>query len=133
MAKKEIPGALAGATGAGKLCHAIAASFSKLSEKCGKRQKRATVYRVIPHYGCDPFTRYAMGREAWALDRLRKAGPNGCTPITEPGPRWSAYVHKLRERGVPIETLHEPHGGSYPGTHGRYVLRAQVVKGAGHD
>lgn len=90
--------------------------------------KRAGLYHVTPECG-EPFTIEAKGREAWALDRLRFAGPKGCTPITEPAPRWSAYVHKLRGQGVPIETVAEPHGGPYSGTHGRYVLRADVRKG----
>jgi hypothetical protein len=51
------------------------------------------------------------------------------TPIDEPGPRWSAYVFDLRALGVNIETVHEPHGGDYPGTHGRYVLHSIVRKG----
>jgi len=84
----------------------------------------------MPDSGCEPFTIEAKGREAWALDRLIQSGPAGCTPMTQPAPRWSAYVHRLRAQGVPIETLHEPHDGAFSGIHGRYVLRAQVVKGA---
>jgi len=94
--------------------------------------KRAGLYHVTPEGG-KPFTVEAKGRTAWALDRLRAAGPKGCTPITEPAPRWSAYVYNLRALGVSIETLHEPHGGEYAGTHGRYILRARVVKGGPND
>lgn len=84
--------------------------------------------------GADPFTLAIEGRELWALERLMRAGPKGCTPISEPGPRWSAYVHKLRRMGVGIETRHEPHGGAYPGSHGRYILKACAVKvRAGHE
>lgn len=69
----------------------------------------------------------AIGRNAWALDALIKAGTTGVTPIDNPAPRWSAYVHKLRtECGLEIETLHEPHGGDYPGTHARYVLKTRI-------
>ena len=93
------------------------------------RANRGTRYHITPECGGDPFTIEAKGREAWALDRLRLAGPRGCTPIDEPAPRWSAYIFNLRGRGVPIETLHEPHGGEFAGTHGRYVLRAKVQKG----
>ena len=92
------------------------------------RAKRAGLYHITPEGG-EPFTLYAKGREAWALDRLRWAGPKGCTPIEQPAPRWSAYVFCLRGRGVPIETLYEPHGGEFSGHHGRYVLRADVRKG----
>jgi hypothetical protein len=94
------------------------------------RAKRAGLYQVTPEGG-EPFTIEATGREAWALDRLLMAGPKGCTPIDQPAPRWSAYVHKLRKRGVPIDTLPETHGGEFSGTHGRYVLRADVRKGGG--
>ncbi len=67
------------------------------------------------------------GRNAWALTELVKAGLNGCTPITHPGPRWSAYVHNLRhEYGLSIETIHEAHGGPFPGSHARYVLLSSV-------
>lgn len=107
--------------------HANAAGTPNIAQGEG-RAKRAGMYHIAPECG-EPFTLYAKGREAWALDRLRLAGPKGCTPIEQPAPRWSAYVHTLRGRGVPIDTLFEPHGGEFSGTHGRYVLRATVHKG----
>lgn len=106
---------------------ANAAGKVDLAQSTG-RAKRAGRYHVTPEGG-EPFTISIKGREAWALDRLHRAGPKGCTPIEQPAPRWSAYVHKLRRLGVPIETLFEPHGGEFSGTHGRYVLRAKVQKG----
>jgi hypothetical protein len=42
------------------------------------------------------------GRDAWALGELITAGTEGCTPIDNPAPRWSAYVHKAK---------HARHGG----------------------
>lgn len=70
---------------------------------------------------------YVEGRNAWALDNLIRAGNAGCTPIDNPAPRWSAYVFKLRhEYRLHIETIDEPHGGPYAGTHARYVLRSVV-------
>ena len=48
--------------------------------------------RVTP----DGETFTVKGRDAWALLELLKAGPRGCTPIDNPGPRWSHYVFKLR-------------------------------------
>jgi len=68
-----------------------------------------------------------IGRDAWALSELVKAGAKGCTPICTPGPRWSAYVFNLRGNGLDISTLHEPHSGSFPGTHARYVLNTDVT------
>jgi len=68
------------------------------------------------------------GRERWALECLIAAGSKGCTPIDTPGPRWSAYAFSLRQLGVKIETLNEPHGGPFRGTHGRYKLVSRVVR-----
>jgi hypothetical protein len=69
----------------------------------------------------------AIGRDAWALSELVAAGERGCTPIDNPGPRWSGYVFNLRRgHGLVIETVHEPHRGAFPGTHARYVLRSPV-------
>jgi hypothetical protein len=87
---------------------------------------KASLYRVTPPDGGKPTLNAVKGRPAWALDRLIAAGPLGCTPITEPAPRWSGYVHVLRRLGVPIETVHEWHGGAFPGRHARYVLRGDV-------
>ncbi|MFT3986310.1 hypothetical protein [Aestuariivirga sp.] len=69
----------------------------------------------------------ATGRDAWALLELLRMGERGCTPIDNPGPRWSHYVFKLkRAHGLDIETIDEKHGGAFAGTHARYVLRSQV-------
>jgi len=68
-----------------------------------------------------------QGRNAWALSELIREGKNGCTPIGNPGPRWSAYIHNLRhEFGLEIETITEAHKGPFPGTHARYVLHSSV-------
>jgi len=48
-----------------------------------------------------------IGRDAWALLELHRAGDCRCTPLTHPGPRWSGYVHKLRKLGLRIETVTE--------------------------
>lgn len=67
------------------------------------------------------------GRNGWALAELVQAGGKGCTPIDNPAPRWSAYVHRLRhEYGLNIKTIHEGHGGPFPGNHARYVLKSRV-------
>jgi hypothetical protein len=70
----------------------------------------------------DAFTITLSGRDLWTLERLMNEGATGCTPIEQPAPRWSAYVHRLREMGVVIITHMEPHGGEFPGRHARYVL-----------
>ena len=67
------------------------------------------------------------GRVAWALRHLIEAGSRGCTPIDTPGPRWSAYVHSLRQEGISVETFHETHGGPFSGHHARYVLKSKVT------
>ncbi|MCV0395919.1 MAG: hypothetical protein K5872_06645 [Rhizobiaceae bacterium] len=74
----------------------------------------------------DGATHEMVGREAWALQNLVRAGEAGCTPIDTPGPRWSHYVFLLRKRGIVVETIHESHGGPFAGTHARYVLRSRV-------
>jgi hypothetical protein len=67
------------------------------------------------------------GRDAWGLGNLLIAGAAGCTPIEHVGPRWSHYVWKLRTvYGLDIETIDEPHGGEFSGSHARYVLRSRV-------
>lgn len=69
----------------------------------------------------------ARGRDAWALLELVKSGADGCTPIDNPGPRWSGYVHNLkRKHGLEIETVHETHRGQFPGRHARYRLVSRV-------
>lgn len=73
------------------------------------------------------------GRDRWALEALIAAGEKGCTPIDTPGPRWSGYVHNLRNNGVPIETLTEAHSGPFAGNHARYVLQASVTRSQGAD
>ena len=93
--------------------------------------KRRKYFLVIPWDGGDPFVIEVKGRNAWAVERLIAAGQKGCTPMDQPAPRWSSYVHQLRELGVPIETIWERHGGPYAGTHGRYVLRAAVCPEGG--
>ena len=88
------------------------------------RKDRLTIKARIMPDGL-PFT--VFGRDAWALSELHGAGMRGCTPIDNPGPRWSAYVFKLKRlHGLSIETLNEAHKGPFAGTHARYVLKSQV-------
>lgn len=83
------------------------------------------LYRIDGAYGARIL--HLPGREEWALRQLLSAGAKGCTPIDNPAPRWSAYVHKLRRRGLDIETIDERHGGPFPGRHARYVLHSHVL------
>jgi hypothetical protein len=129
MSAAYTPGALAGATGDEKPSLERAGLSHVSRGKVGAKPKRA--YRVTPEGDGDSFVIRVNGREAWALERLREAGPKGCTPIAQPAPRWSHYIFQLRGRGVPIETLHESHGGPFAGTHGRYVLRGLVTPEGG--
>jgi len=75
----------------------------------------------------------ATGRDEWALLELAVAGQKGCTPIDNPAPRWSAYVHKLRDMGVNIETVHERHAGPFPGNHARYVMHSLILRAEAQD
>ena len=79
--------------------------------------------RVLAHG--QPFT--VFGRDAWALSELIEVGRAGASPIDNPGPRWSTYVHALRhERGLDIQTINEAHASQFAGTHARYVLHSPV-------
>jgi len=105
--------------------HTEAVGSPKLAQPRTKRHNGNSLY-VVQNYVDEPFTIKATGRIQWALERLLKAGVRGLTPITEPAPRWSAYVFSLREMGVAILTQHEPHSGEFPGHHGRYFLKSNV-------
>lgn len=122
MAAKRNPGALAGASGAGKPNQATAAGTRIIARK----PRGGTPYRITPRTG-KAFRIVLTGRDRWALEELRRKGAWGCTPIDTPAPRWSAYVFNLRELGVEIETITEPHGGDFAGHHARYVLRSGVT------
>jgi len=89
--------------------------------------KGAAAFMVNPDRP-EAFTIIISGRDLWTLERLMEAGATGCTPIEQPAPRWSAYVHRLRGMGVVIETIIEPHGGEFRGHHGRYVLGCTVER-----
>ena len=81
---------------------------------------------AVTNPGHAPIIITVRGRDLWALSELVAAGRRGCTPIDNPAPRWSAYVHNLRELGVAIDTLTEKHSGPFAGWHGRYVLLSKV-------
>lgn len=117
--------------------HTNAANNTKVAEFDGlihsremfrARNKRWVTGYVVGSTERPPFTIEVKGRVAWALDRLNEVGAKGITPHTDPGPRWSAYVHVLRELGVEIETIREAHGEPFSGHHGRYVLRSIVLR-----
>ena len=72
MAAKRSPGALAGATGAGKPIYATTDGFSQIARKANAR-KPGVPYRITPSAG-EPFRIVAKGRVRWALDRLRAHG-----------------------------------------------------------
>ena len=88
--------------------------------------KQSTIFSVT-NPGEAPFILTLKGRNKWALEQLAKAGPKGCTPIKQPAPRWSAYIHNLRSFGVKVQTVTERHGGAFAGNHGRYILLAEAV------
>ena len=87
-------------------------------------RKRLTVDALLLANGT---TITVLGRDAWTLLELVKAGSKGCTPIDNPGPNWSDYVFNLkRAHGLNIETRHEHHRGTFPGNHARYVLHTPI-------
>ncbi|MBQ0716917.1 MAG: hypothetical protein KBT76_05900 [Sulfitobacter litoralis] len=108
--------------------HAEAADIQTVAQRKPARHSGGTPYTVRTTDG-GTFVIVVSGRVQWALNQLRKAGAAGCTPIHNPAPRWAAYIHSLREIGVEIETITEPHEGNFPGHHARYVLRSGVSLG----
>lgn len=85
--------------------------------------KLSITARILP----DGLAFTLNGRDVWALLELVDAGPNGCTPIDHPGPRWSGYAYNLRKvHGFAIETRYESHKAPFPGAHARYVLNSAV-------
>jgi len=88
--------------------------------------KTKTIFRVT-NPNKQTFRLALRGRNAWAMKQLMDAGAAGCTPIKNPAPRWSAYIHNLRGFGVAIKTITEQHGGQFAGNHARYVLMANVT------
>jgi hypothetical protein len=92
-----------------------------LSRSRGKR------VAFLVHEGEDVRTIRPPGRVSWAIGELIAAAGKGCTPIDNPAPRWSGYIHKAkRDYRLAIETITEMHGGEYAGKHARYVLRSNV-------
>jgi hypothetical protein len=91
-----------------------------------KRWGRA-IYTV--HDGEETREIVLMGRDRWALEMLMLAGARGITAIEMNGPRLHAYIFDLRhEHGLSIVREDEPHGGDFPGHHGRYFLMSKVTR-----
>lgn len=86
-----------------------------------------SAFRII-NGDIKPFVIKVKGRDRWALEALIAAGKNGCTPVQNPAPRWSAYIFNLRRSGIRIETLHEQNKGEFAGTHARYILRSTIER-----
>ncbi|WP_230980432.1 winged helix domain-containing protein [Oryzicola mucosus] len=98
-------------------------SQNATAEKKPARGQLRLVAKIEPDGG----TVKVVGRDAWMLERLIAAGQRGVRPVDHPAPRHSHYVFKLRGLGFLIETVHEAHGGAFPGHHARYVLHSQVT------
>ncbi len=59
------------------------------------------------------------------IKQLFRKGLRGLTAFEMPPAfRLAAYIHKLREIGIDIETKRERHEGS---THARYILRTAII------
>jgi hypothetical protein len=89
-------------------------------------------FATIHREGREPQTVTVIGRVAWCLLSLMRAGATGCTPISRPAPRWSDYVFRSRGLGINVETIDENHGGSFAGSHARYVLRDRLTVQGGN-
>jgi len=85
---------------------ADATNTRNIPPKRSKRHSDGMLYCIPPSAG-KAFRIIVSGRDHWALDRLRKAGARGCTPIQNPAPRWAACVHNLRDLGLEIGAITE--------------------------
>ncbi|THD76010.1 hypothetical protein E7681_06075 [Thalassobius vesicularis] len=71
----------------------------------------------------DTRTEILNGRVRWAVEELRKAGPEGRTGREALGPRWAAYIYTAKHvHGIPIRDEWETHKGEHPGKHKRWWL-----------
>jgi len=78
---------------------------------------------LIQNQNTKPFELSVKGRVRWALEALIQ-GP--LSPLGNPAPRISSYVHSLGSMGVTIDTEYEFHGGEFAGTHGKCKLVSTV-------
>lgn len=81
---------------------------------------------IVQDDGTETLPITTVGRDAWLLDRLIRAGERGLTTLEIPAPRTSGYLFKLRGFGFEITTEYESHQGTFAGRHGRYRLRSKV-------
>jgi hypothetical protein len=91
----------------------------------GSSNRRGAAQLVVRYRTADDphrREREAIGRFAWTLLQLHRAGDAGITSLENPAPRLSHYVYGLRRDGLAIETTYENHGGDFAGRHGRYRL-----------
>jgi winged helix domain-containing protein len=102
-------------------------TISTLSQRnsLGNPENLAPVVELHVHVDGGPECKF-VGRFAWTLNELIRAGDRGCTPVEQPAPRWSHDVFRLRRDGVQIDTITEPHAGAYSGHHARYRLDSEV-------
>lgn len=122
MEKTERPGAEAGPS----LFSGGNTTEHSATRGRAQRRRKPSVVAIIHHQDRDREIE-VYGRDEWCLRQLVAAGSAGCSTLRNPAPRWSCYVARLRAKGVGIETLREPHGGAYPGSHGRYRLTQPVT------
>lgn len=81
---------------------------------------------IIQEDGSETLPITTVGRDAWLLDKLMKAGDRGITTLEIPAPRTSGYLFHLRGFGFDITTEYESHTGTFAGRHGRFRLKSKV-------
>ncbi len=82
---------------------------------------------VATIHGANPRRVMVVGRPAWFLLVLLKAGTKGTTTLERPAPRISHYLFVLRKLGFSVSTEYEAHSGPFGGTHGRFTLLDRVT------
>jgi hypothetical protein len=100
------------------------ADVSKACSTSSSNKRGAAQLRIIYRIAGDAIgkQREAIGRFAWALLHLHRAGETGSTSLENPAPRLSHYIFGLRRDGLGITAEYENHGGAFSGRHGRYRL-----------
>lgn len=110
----------------GRGCLAGSAGTSEIAQLAAQRQRM--LWRIILPTGQVRVVSLS-GRPGWLLPLLVEAGSSGVTARDLPaGLRVGGYVHRLRCQGVPVETLHQSHGGPFPGHHARYRLACRAER-----
>lgn len=104
-------------------------AYTKASQVWRGAMSKLTLNFIV-EYSTGPEEIILKGRFAQTLDALVKAGEKGITAldIAHWAIRLSHYIYILRKDFyLQIDMVEEPHGGPFPGRHGRYTLKTKCT------